>query len=180
MPFWSGFVLAVVTAFPCAVAFSGAQDPAPIHPSHVRSENSRIAAMLLRGERESPTVHRLLSELAASDVILIVDTVETAQCDCSRAVSCLSLVTADARTRYLRAKVSLRQIDDRLIAQIAHELQHAAEIAAVLEIRDEPALARFYAARSEGCDGSSCFETDAAIDVQRAVTRELVQATRPK
>ena len=137
---------------------------------HIRSDSPRIARLAGTAVERSSTFHRLAAALSDSDVIVYID---AGECQCGRARACLSFVSASGGVRYLRASVSLRQIDDELIEQIGHELQHAIEIASEPRVTSEVALAAYYSARAQSCGRAQCFETAHARDVQAAIRREL-------
>jgi hypothetical protein len=62
-----------------------------------------------------------------------------------------------------------------MIAILAHELQHAIEVAQAPEVRDSVDIERMFSALALtfGCGGTTCYETQAAKDVERIVSQEL-------
>jgi hypothetical protein len=80
--------------------------------------------------------------------------------------------------RYLRASVSLKQIDDELIEQMGHELQHALEVALEPKITSERSLGAFYASRAQSCGSARCYETSAALSAEEAIRRDLKRSRR--
>jgi hypothetical protein len=83
-------------------------------------------------------------------------------------------VIAKGEYRYLRIIISPRGTDERLIAVIAHELQHAIEIAAAPTVGRSQTVEEWLAANGflAGCH-LGCYETMEAIHVQDIVRREL-------
>ena len=77
--------------------------------------------------------------------------------------------------------VDLRASDDRLIATIAHELQHALEIARDPNVStSEAALALYRRISFGGCRAgkSDRCETEAALDIEARVNDELGRTPR--
>ena len=126
--------------------------------------------MIAIGAERSGTIRQLAGALADSDVIVYID---TGDCDCRRAQACLSFVAFSGGVRYLRASVSLKQIDDFLIEQLGHELQHAVEIVRERSITSESSLAAYYESHAQNCGLTRCYETAEAKRVEQAVRREL-------
>ncbi len=122
-------VAALVVCTP-AVGSGRSQDaPGP----HVRPLSVRLANAIEFMQHRSPTFAALLARLDASDVI--VHLVEH-QGPCPGGVnSCLVMVTDQGGHRYLRIMIRSMQAYDAMIVQIAHEMEHAAEIASRPQIR---------------------------------------------
>lgn len=147
----------------------------PVDHGHVRSDNPRLRRLADRGLEQSETFRRISATLGDSDVIIYFD---SGDCECRRARACLSFVATAAGVRYLRASVSLRQIDDELIEQMGHELQHALEVASEPDITSESSLAAFYSSHAQSCGSVRCYETGAALVAQQAIRRELLRDRR--
>ncbi len=126
--------------------------------------------LLTEARRLSPTVRRQLAELAASDLIVFVElriprSLETGQ---------LAFVGASAGVRYVKIEIYGGYSVRTQAPWLAHELQHALEIAAAPEVSDDAGFRRLYqriGRRSRG--GLDSFESQAAIDVTRQVLAEL-------
>jgi hypothetical protein len=149
-----------------------------LNARHVRSSEQNILALLGAGEIRSPTFRHLLEGLDESDVIIYLD-------PNSRRTSLygylVNHVTIAGRYRYLRARVGTQGSEERLIAVIAHELEHATEVAGAADVRDDDALLEFFqrAALRYGCEGGGeCFETKAARDLEQLVARELSESNK--
>jgi hypothetical protein len=163
--------------------FSAVQQNAPIQ--HVRSSEPWILALINTGFARSAAFRQLVDTLNASDVIVYVESQVTRE---SRQIHRGSLdaylihhVVDQGGHRYLRIGLGARGSDRRLISVLAHELQHAVEIALVPEIRDDESLQNFFsrASLSFSCAGA-CYETQGAIDIQRKVNEELAaRAAKP-
>lgn len=145
----------------------GAGDkPAMMPAARVRAAHG--AERVLADASRSGTVRALLDRLAASDVIVYVEMTGTPDVPTART----NLVTATASTRFLRIAISAAQPWSEWPSLLAHELQHAVEIADHDEVRDAGALRHLYASIGHQ-HGADSYETDAAISVERLVRAEL-------
>ena len=132
--------------------------------------------LVLEGYSRSAAFSALVDELQRSNAIVVV---QYGTCGNGRVRSCVSNVDGNTQQRHIRIKVNTRTTDDRLIATIAHELQHAAEI-----VRDPSAtnaqqtLALYRRIATGTCrEGlSDACETDAAVEIESRVNDELSRA----
>jgi hypothetical protein len=148
---------------------------------HVRSSDPMIAAALADGIKNSPTIRRLVDIIDASNLIVYL---EKGRCP-EVAVSCLMMAGGTRDARYVRVNFFLQEKVGRsmvwhpndLSIAIAHELQHAAEIAAWPDVVDAETLVTAY--RRSGLDrGSEHLDTDAAIRAGEARREELRERRR--
>ena len=148
----------------------------PVSNRHVRTTEARILAIVEDGVTGSATFRRLVETLDASDVIVYLEP----KFDRGGLGGYLShrMVVAGPM-RYLKIALDLKGGRDRLVSLVAHELQHAVEVAEASEVRDSRSMVRLFERRtiSQSC-GGGCFETEAARDVQEAVLDEL-RISRP-
>jgi hypothetical protein len=153
-------------------AILSAQAPS-IH--HVRSSESKINSVIDAGLVRSPTFRRLVDALDRSDVIVYVDLKLTRQA--LGAYVAHNIVVAGG-VRYLRITIDAQGAERRIIAVLAHELQHAVEVAGDQTVRDSESADRLFErlAIKFGCGGTECVETQAAKDVEAAVGSELKAA----
>jgi hypothetical protein len=107
--------------------------------------------------------------------------VQPATCAGGRIRSCLVSVNGSHHERHIRINVDPHRSHDWLIATVAHELQHAVEIAEDPEVIDASgalklyrriALGRCHEGLSEEC------ETTLALATERKVLEELFAQTR--
>ena len=145
--------------------------------SHVRSEDPVIGAALRDSLHNSAVIQRLVDVIDASNVIVYL-----ARGDCPRpAVACLMVTGSGPDVRYVRINFSFRiglgkpggWHKDDLSAAIAHELQHAVEIAEWPDVVNGATMQAAYTRRGIGRGGSH-LDTDAAIqagDERRAELR---------
>jgi len=144
---------------------------------HVRSTDRQIQGILVRGLEQSPTLRRLVEVLDQSDVIVYLE-VKREQHGLGGYLS-HRVVTAGG-IRYLRVKLILAGPIEQVVGLMAHELQHAVEVAQTPGARDLESLQRLFVrvGLSTACDPSRCFETQAALDVQDAVREEMNERKR--
>jgi len=145
--------------------------------THVRTTQPEILVLVNEGKARSETFRRLVATLDASGVIVYLEPKVT-----RRALGGYLLhdVGGGGEWRYLRIAVDFQGAPNRVIALLAHELQHAVEVAQVPEARDGESLEKLFSrlAIPGGCGGSTCYETQASKDVECAVGDELRAAPR--
>jgi hypothetical protein len=142
-------------------------------PSRVRILSPQIADAFREGISRSPTFHRIVDAIDASNGIVYVE-----HGVCRRAArSCLlgSVVVAGP-SRMLRLLIHETQLADDLVVSLGHELQHA------VEVLSEPAVTT--AAEMQwlfqriGIRSGDMFETNDAIRVGDDIRRELAASAR--
>jgi hypothetical protein len=99
---------------------------------------------------------------------------------CAGAVpACLMWAGTGPDRRRLLIKVDkFGRSPDELIALLAHELQHANEVAAAREITDAPSFQKAFASR--GWKHGAGFETGEAVKITKAVAAELILRGPPR
>lgn len=148
---------------------AGASPRLPEYP-HVRTTDPRIQRLIEEAARRSTTFAELYARLQETDVILFVEPSRDLK---TSLTGRLVFLKATPLARYLRADVRAELPRTDMIATIAHEMQHALEIARAAGVRDEAALAVLY--REIGAaHHEQTFETESAQDVARKVRRELL------
>ena len=127
------------------------------------------------GMRESPSLHALVRRLEQSDVVVYVE------CDArmeSRVSGRLIFVSAAGGLRYVVVRLARLPSRAKQIAILAHELQHAVEIADTPSIVDGPSMAREYQRFGHinqwSVSDGIAFDTDAAVEMGQKVLGELV------
>ena len=140
---------------------------------HVRTTDASLRALIRDARATSPTFRRLLARLERSDVIVYV----TRQYDLPVTIDGQVTFTAMAGgVRYLHIRLAWNRAPRRLVATLAHELQHAVEIADAEDVVDEASLARAYARMGEpsalNVRSTQAFETREAVDIGQRVWRE--------
>ena len=148
---------------------------APSHGSRIRATDRKAACVLVHGLATSPTVVRLAVAVERSDLYVHVETALMKELGLRGIAGTMRIVAATPRGRYVRVTISVPDGNANLVAALAHELQHAAEIAPHPEIRNADDLRRFYRIRGfRKPDGTYC--TKAAVNVFEAVRGEVATA----
>jgi hypothetical protein len=139
---------------------------------HVRATDSRILRVIDAGIEGSATFRSLVAILNESDVIVYVEPNLTRQ---ALGGYLAHNIVVQGQYRYLRIAMEIAGSERRLVSLLAHELQHAVEVAQTPEARDPKSLERLFSRRAIafGCGGTTCSETQAAKDVEYVVKREL-------
>ena len=157
-------------------ASNAGTDDAPGLFTRVRSTQRFMIALIREGYDQSSAFRDLVDVLQQSNVIVFV---QPASCAGGRIRSCLVSVNGSQRERHIRINVDTHTSHEWLIATVAHELQHAVEIAehpdvvdasGALELYRRIALGRCHDGLSEEC------ETTRALATERKVLEELSHA----
>ncbi len=102
--------------------------------------DAEMRRLVTDGHRRSAAFRSLVDEIHRSNAVVAV---QLGLC-ANGLRSCVSHVEGDDRQRHVRVKIQARGTEDRLIATIAHELQHVVEILREPEVTNaERALALY-------------------------------------
>ena len=158
-----GVVLAAIAATGGVTANAQGESPA------VRPEDAAIRALIASGMERSATFRDLKTRLDSADVIVYV---RFSRC-AGGVAACLDWASATADPhRLLLIKLDrFGRSPDELTALLAHELQHANEVASAPEITDLASFAKSFASR--GWKHRDGFETEEARTISRRVAAEL-------
>ena len=141
--------------------------------SHVRAVSESARDTLAESLRRSPTVARLIDQLQQSDVIVFIDT----RLDPSVPTAETMLMSTGGGVRYVHVILNPRMSPDDRVEYLAHELQHAVEIAEDRSAVDGPSVRRRFAEIGRALAGAAAreqaFETDEARRVSLTVRSEL-------
>jgi hypothetical protein len=140
---------------------------------HVRSTQPRTEQLLDLGARRSPTFAALRARLEATDVIVYVQTVGDLRPGLEGR---LKFMASSGRHRYLRVDVRNSLPLNDLLSAIAHELQHALEVAEAAEVRDARSMGTFYERVGVSRGARMTFDTHAARETGARVRSELLGA----
>ncbi len=168
------FVPAARTILITALLLTGAGTASADGASpHIRIRDRILRSLLDHGLAHSSTLNTLVAQIEESDVLVFVD------CNLflpSGVAARLTLVTSVGTMRYVRVEVRCSLQPRLQLAMLAHEFQHAVEVADTPAITDNDSMANFY----EGIgfqtftDGThKAFETAAAIAMQKRVDEEV-------
>jgi hypothetical protein len=166
----------------CTLAFGPATPPGERTPSrektriadtidyHVRATDPLLRAWITNGGAQSATLKSLIDELVTSDIIVHVVMVDRI----SGANGHLYFVTTTPTARYLRIEVTRVGGRADMIALLAHELQHAVEVAHSPSVRDANSLATFYLRVGENLRDPRHYDSIAARVTEDIVRREVL------
>ncbi|HWK08457.1 MAG TPA: hypothetical protein VNR64_00300 [Vicinamibacterales bacterium] len=137
---------------------------------HVRTP-SGVLRSLLDEAGTLPTTARLLQRLELSDEVVYVVFTVSPEIPTART----KLVTATSAARFLRIDINARIPPGDRLPLLAHELQHAVELADASDVRDDEGVRRLYARIGTTRDRDH-FETPSAHTVERMARREMASA----
>lgn len=139
----------------------------------LRAIDGAAARLIAEGVERSHTLAALVDRLERSDVIAYV---ETESCRNKPWAGRLRFVTAAGGRRFLRIGVCAELRRTVQIAMLAHELQHAVEIAGsdAYEVEAVRALYERIGVQRESSGGVVCFDTAAAVAVGRAALKDVL------
>ena len=162
---WRGLVgVMLMTIVTTGEGIVNAQTESP----RVRPEDAASRALIDRGIERSATFRDLITGLDNADVIVYVRYSRCSQ----RVPACLFWASADTDGRRLLIKIDrFGGSPDGLTALLAHELQHANEVASDSEITDLASFQRSFASR--GWKHAVGFETEEAGKISKTVAAEL-------
>jgi hypothetical protein len=142
--------------------------------TRVRSDDRYVIDLIRQGYNQSATFRALVDALQHSNVIVFV---QPGLCAGGRIRSCLVAVAGSDHDRHIRIRLFPQHIiENGLIATIAHELQHAVEVAESPHVVDGASLAALYRRIATGHCGqglSEECETTRALETERTVYQEL-------
>jgi hypothetical protein len=171
MPFRRPIHYALVIVFLLSAAAAHAADLRPFE-QHVRTTDPSLRTIIRHGVDTSPSFFALVDALTRSDVIVYVQRGQPPP----NVRGQLSFVAATAGVRYVRVEVAWNLPPQQMLSTLAHELQHANEVAQTPSIVDEASLGRAFAwIGHERWDfGGQRYESTAAIEAGARVWREFV------
>ena len=168
-------VLVIATA---AAASSARASSSATAAANLRFQNPRIAEGIEFARRRSPAFRDLLAIVTDSDLIVYM---QDGGCRGPVLPSCVRLLPTPGARRVVIA-VQPRETLRTLVRQLAHELRHAAEIAAAPDVVDEASLRRLYERigfQNCGSASNQCWETREALDLEARVADETFAHARP-
>jgi hypothetical protein len=153
-----------------AMSCSLAAPEATIPMAHVRPVSASVNTLLTEATTRSSIVNQLVERLTGTDVIVYVELVASPEIPLART----KLVSGSPGARFLRISINGRNPPWDRVALLAHELQHAVEIATAADVRDDEGVRRLYA-RIGFPGGTDRFETVAARRIEMLAREELAQ-----
>ena len=137
----------------------------------VRAVAPDVQALIARGMAKSSTFSRLMVDIDNTDVIAYVEF--SNQLPMGTAGRLVWAVSPAHGPRYLRIQISPDGTPNQQVAVLAHELQHALEVAFAPDVRDVPSFARLYDRIGTSNTLGRCYDTDAAQLIGRRVMMEI-------
>jgi hypothetical protein len=139
--------------------------------TRVRTPDMRIKAALAEGQKRSASFRRVLKRVEELDVIVYVEMQPLLR---TRLAGTTTWVTATKNFRYVRVSLNPALSKFQIVAALAHELEHVAEIGGAPSIVDIRTLTNYY--REVGIEKSlpsDEWETEAAKVTGQLVRHEL-------
>ena len=171
---WSWWVGCAILAATLGAQEAAAQEAlVPGSPGRIRPIDAKAASLIQAGRQRSSTFRRLVEVIEQSDLIVLV------QAGHLQHQGQLQFIAATPYSRYVRVAVRLPGLENDLLGTLAHELQHAVEIAGAPEVRDHASLVRFYQLIGRGGrpGATVLMETSNAQKTGAKVLNELLDAT---
>jgi len=168
------FLKALTLSLMCAAVPAVAEEPV----THVHVGDHELKSIMDRGLSGSPTLRQIVDALDAAPIQVFVG------CDALMPHGLsgrLNFVSTVGGVRYVRIAVRCSLSSQRQLSYLAHELQHALEIADNSAIADLDSMESYYSDygfSTHMSPSTRTFETDAAIEVQRRVDEEMEEAVR--
>jgi hypothetical protein len=166
-------VVAFIVAPVPALAEEGPARAAVKGGPRVRPNDQRSATLLVQGIARSASLRRIIDRLEQSDVIVYVEMQPALR---GRVAGSLTWLTRTPQFRYVRISLNPEYFGDAALGLLAHELQHALEVAGEKSVVDPASLEGFYRriGNEVGSHGAG-WDTQAARDMGDHVRRELAQ-----
>ena len=158
----------------CTAASTGAGS----HLRGIRTLEPSVSAIVHEGQRGSATFAALIERIEQSDTLVYIVRVHTLP---HRMEGSLVHEPAYSGARYLKIALAMGTPSERLIAVVAHELQHVCEVLDAGVSTDGAALDALFArigTRQLGTDAGEQYETAAAQEVEKIVIRDLSATKR--
>jgi hypothetical protein len=164
----------MLTSLLITLLVAGDRPPADAtHKRHVRPLSNIARTVVDEAVGRSPTIADMIAQIERLDVILYLEV----NVPLSPSLGATTLMWTTAGTRFIKIALNVTLDPARRMELLAHELQHALEIAHA-GVHDDDGMRRLF--RRIGWElRSGSFETAAAVAVERKVRREL-GAARPK
>jgi len=160
-----------------AMLLAGPFADVPFHSTpHVRAVTPAAHALLTEAVAKSSVLNLLIGQLDSTDIFVYIEITSLPEIPLART----KLVTAAPGARFLRVALNAHVAPWDRLPLLAHELQHALEIAADADVRDDDGIRRLFQ-RVGFSGGADQYETTAAREVERRVRVELARVnTRPR
>jgi hypothetical protein len=159
--------------FACLVVPANAANAqAGLASPHVRSDDPALVQVIQEGVARSQTFRAIVDQIdRLPGLVYLV----SSRCGAKSMLrACLDHnVRARGDYRFLRVNITPNESGSRLIALVAHELQHAVEVLSDDSATSQDGVTGLYERIARKRTRAGVFETDAALATQTAVMREL-------
>lgn len=169
------FAILLIVLVRAESSTAGAPDWARV----LRPLDADLAQTLAQLHAVSPGARHLVDRLERSDLLIHIVAMGPARN--GKLTGATRFVGKTGGRRFLRITIDERLPADRRAAALAHELQHAVEVAnapAVVDLESFGALYRAHGYESGGDPQASCFDTAEAVRVGTTVLEEFRAAVR--
>ena len=139
----------------------------------VRPVGDKANQLLREGTARSAAFAALLDTLERSDLIIYITT------GGAPGPNHLRLACATGTARFVRIAINAQNAETHLIAGLAHELQHAVEVANAPDVRDDATLVQYYEQHGQEVS-SGRFCTREAQAAGTMVLNEMCLGERPR
>lgn len=136
--------------------------------TRVRGMNGYARWLIDNGAAYSVTVSALMRTLSRTDVVVYVRIAPIGSGTASTVI-----LNARGPIRYLLVTIDINHQPDELVMMLAHELQHAVEIAGAPEVRDDAGLVALYQRIGLHRGAKTNFETVLAQEMGRRARLDL-------
>jgi hypothetical protein len=175
--FFSAAVLTIVVLTGFGSSLAAANDEG-LGMSRLRSGHVRIVEAFKVAYARSATFRALVDTMESSGDIVYL---EAATPTSRQFRSSLRLASSKGGVRYLRIEIDVWQIQRVVVAQLAHELQHATEVVGRPDVVDAPSLIGLYKQIGfRSCQSGECWETSQAKAIERLVVEETERSGTTK
>ncbi|MBZ5556745.1 MAG: hypothetical protein LAO77_05660 [Acidobacteriia bacterium] len=160
------------------VSPAAASEPSAARSTSVRADDAGLKELIAEGAAGSAAFRALVGAIDQSNLVVYV------RCRLFPELELrgrLGLVSATGAIRFAAIEIACYQPRAAQLAILAHELQHAVEIASAPWVVDAATFERFYADTGELVrrDGlARAYETPAAVEQARRVHLELLDADK--
>lgn len=165
---WVGAIVALGVCAGLSLGAAGTPVAQDEDLSRLRTLDDQLASLVQQGLHESPTFRRLVDDVQQSDLIVYVERHNRFRDGKSGSIQ---LVGTRGGQRYVRIGLNSALNRRELIVLLAHELQHASELAAAPHVFDDNGMHQFYC--SIGETRQFGFDTKTARYVTDQVSAEL-------
>ena len=153
------------------LAVSGRERTPALPSSRVRPLDAVARALVRDGATASPTLARLLERIERSDLVVYIKT------GFVEGPGRLDFACARPGIRYLRIAINVPDAEPTLMASLAHELQHAAEVSNAPQVTDPASLADYYRRHGQRIFGNEYCTREAQRTTNRVLC-EIAAAAR--